>query len=426
MSLIASFQQGLLIQLWSAINRRLNRADIQPICLLILAFYSIMLSISFATQEKGRTAFGPQLGADFQQFYVAGVIFNSQTPDQIYDRDLQRRLYHELFPDTAPDTELPYVHAPFFILPFPLLSKLPYPWAYFVWLLISLCLYVSGFNLLWRELDAMPEGVYWMSLLLALSFMPFLVECLAGGQTSAFGFFCFALAISCERRGRQMLSGVALALCSYKPTLLLFILPMIVITRRFSTLIGFLTGFLFLAVVSLLLVGWQGCVSYVNTLFYISDHSTAAVTGLRPWKYVDVNSFFRLLLGRHVYLRWIFVAAVCLSVLPLLFRFWLRADREGDQSLVWASVLTWTLVLNAYVGIYEATLVVLSALLTTHAFYRRANKTQFELAPVYKLSILSLYLTPWITQLIARLSGVQLYTLALAMFGGYQLSQRQK
>lgn len=423
MTIAAVIRRKFLSPGWEAINRRLRRADIQPICLLILAIYSIMLILSFVTQEKGRTAFGPQLGADFQQFYVAGVIFNSQGPGRIYDRDLQRRLYHGLFPDTAPDTELPYVHAPFFILPLPLLSKLSYPWAYFIWLLISLGLYISGFHLLWRGLAAMPESFYLMSLLLALSFMPFLVECLAGGQTSAFGFFCFALAISCERRGRQILSGAALALCSYKPTLLALTVPMLVITRRFSALTGFVIGALTLAAVSLLLVGWQGCAGYVNSLFFIGDHSTGAASGLRQWKYVDVNSFFRLLLGNHLYLRWFFVSVVCLLVLPLLVRFWFRASRESDsgQSLIWASVLIWTLVLNVYVGIYEATLIVLSVLLTVHVLYRKSKELQFELSPVHKLIMFLLYLTPWVTQPIARLTGVQLYTLVLAMFGGYQL-----
>ena len=426
MASITSLRHSVLIRGWSTINHRLNHSDIRSICLLILVIYSIMLGVSFATQSKGRTVFGSQLGADFEQFYIAGIIFNTQTPDRIYDRDLQRSLYHELFPDTPPDTELPYVHAPFFVLPFPFLSRLSYPWAYFVWLLISLGLYVSGFNLLWRVLDAMPEGVYLMSLLLALSFMPFLVECLAGGQTSAFGFFCFALAINCERRDRQILSGAALALCTYKPTLLLLTLPMLVITRRFSTLIGFVTGSLFLAIVSLLLVGWQGCAGYVNSLLFVGGHSTGAASGLRPWKYVDVNSFFRLLLGHHVYLKWFFVSVACLLVLPLLFRFWLRIGRESEsgRSMAWASALTWTLVLNAYLAIYDATLVVLSVLLTIHVIYRRAKELQFDLAPVHKLAMLLLYLTPWVTQPIARLTGVQLYTVALAMFGSYQLGQK--
>jgi hypothetical protein len=418
-----SLQQGVFIRGWRAIDRRLNRADIQSICLLVLVVYSIMLSVSFATQTNGRTVFGPQLGADFGAFYIAGTIFNTQPPDKIYDRNLQRRLYRKIFPEEPPGTELPYVNAPFFILPFPLLAQLPYPWAYFVWLLLSLGLYTSGFILVWKTLDAIPQNFYLPALLMAVSFMPFLVECLAGGQTSAFGFFCFALAISCERRGYQILSGMILALCLYKPTLLVLILPMLLITRRFSMAAGFAIGSLFLGMVSLLAVGWQGCLEYIKMLLFFTNASTNTASGLTSWKYVDINSFFRLLFNDHIYLRWILTGLTFLLVLPVIFKRWWKANRssETDQSLVWACTLTWTLVLNLYLGIYDASLVVISVLLTTSAFYRNASNRQFELTSTYKLILLLLYLVPWVTQPIAKLTGIQPFTLVLAWLGCYQL-----
>jgi hypothetical protein len=416
-------QERLLIRGWRAIDRRLNRADIQSICLLVLVVYSIILSISFATQTNGRTVFGPQLGADFGLFYIAGTIFNTQTPDRIYDRNLQRELYRKHFPEEPPGTELPYVNAPFFILPFPLLAQLPYPWAYFVWLLLSLGLYVSGFILIWKSLDAIPQYFYLPALLMAVSFMPFLVECLAGGQTSAFGFFCFALAISCERRGYQIISGVILALCLYKPTLLVLVLPMIVVTRRFSTAAGFAIGSLFLGLVSLLVVGWQGCLEYIKMLLFYTNASTSTASGLTSWKYVDLNSFFRLLFNNHVYLRWILTGLIFILALPMIFNSWWKANRgsEPDQSLVWAFTLSWTLVLNIYLGIYDTSLVVISVLLMTNVFYRCASNSQFELPRTYKLILLLLYLVPWVTQPMAKLTGIQPFTLVLAWFGCYQL-----
>jgi len=204
-------------------------------------------------------------------------------------------------------------------------------------------------------------------------------------------------------------------------------LPMLAITRRFLTMVGFVIGCLILTVVSLLIVGWQGCFEYIKMLLFFADNSTSASSGLKSWKYVDVNSFFRLILNGHVYIRWFLVAVVFLLVLPLLLRFWHRIGRksENDQSLVWAVTLTWTLVLNIYLGIYDATLVVLSVLLTTHFLYRSANKPQLELTPIFKLIILLLYLVPWVTQPIARLTGIQLYTVILVLFGCYQLSQRR-
>src|SRR5262245_22912986 len=141
MSLSISVKHSLSSRWWRAIDRRLNRSDIRSICLLVLVIYSIILSISFATQRSGRTIFGPQLGADFGAYYVAGRIFNHVAPGRIYDRDLHHAIYQEVFPTAPSGEELPYVNAPFFILPFIALARLHYAWAYLGWLLISLGLF---------------------------------------------------------------------------------------------------------------------------------------------------------------------------------------------------------------------------------------------------------------------------------------------
>src|SRR5262249_48834212 len=153
--------------------------------------------------------------------------------------------------------------------------------------------------------------------------------------------------------------------------------------------------------------------------------STRAETALKSWKYVDVNSFFRLLLNDSFYLRWGLIAATFLIVLPLLFSAWRNADRknEADQWLIWAATVAWTPVLNLYFGIYDATLVVFSALLTTGALYYLASQARPKLTPGYRLTLLLLYLTPWITQPIARITGFQIYTVVLAAFGFYLVGQ---
>jgi len=409
-------------------ERRLSRPYVQFICLLVLAVYLVVLVISFATSASGRTIFGPYLGADFAAYYVAGKIYNTRSPDQIYDAPLQHRLRREEFPDLPSDSQLPYVNAPFFVLPFAALARLPYAWAFFLWILLSLALYAWGFSLLRKTLKGIPSGAWLVSFLLSLSFMPFLVECLAGGQTSAVGFFCLALALSSERRGHYFLCGLALSLCTYKPTLLLLAVPMLVITRRYKTLMGFIAGCGILALVSLLLVGRNGCVGYINTLLYFTDASTSAETGLRSWKYVDVNSFFRLLLGHYPLLRWVLTAATFLFVLPFISRVWWVSDLKlrDEQGLLWAMTLAWTVVLNLYVGIYDSTLIVLSVLLTADVLYREAVKGQLALPSAFKMTLILLYVIPWITQPIARLTGFQLYTPVLALLGGYQLIHLQR
>lgn len=388
---------------------------------MLLGVYLIVLAVSFTTNDRGRTIFGPYLGADFAVFYVAGSIFDLYSPERIYDINLHTQLYRGLFPGVPSGSQLPYANAPFFVLPFAMLAHLPYRWAYLIWMLISIGLYFGGLRLLWGTFESIPGNSWLTTLLLAFSFTPFLIEGLSGGQVSVFGFFWLALALRLERQGHQLLSGAALAFCAYKPTLLVLILPMLVITRRMATLRGFAIGSLGLALLSVLAVGWRGCRNYLDMLLLFLNASTATESGLRTWKYVDINSFSRLLAGGHTYGRWAMVLVFVAVTLSLLFRTWLKADckREKIRSLLWSSAIAWTLVLNVYLGIYDTVLIVLSVLITTDVLCRKAMDNQSGLTPTYKYLLLLLYLIPWITQTIAQLTGIQLYTLVLAAFGFY-------
>lgn len=404
------------------IERRLNQRYIRSIAILVLAIYVIVLIVSFATAKRGKTVFGPFLGADFGAFYVAGQIYNRNGPESIYDSRLHRQIYKENFPDAPTNEELSYANAPFFVAPFIFLSRLPYAWAYFIWLVISVSLYVGGFSILWRALEFLPQEIRSTALLVALSFWPFLVECLAGGQTSAFGFFCLALAIACETRNRFW-SGAALALCAYKPTLLFLVVPMLLVTGRWLTVIGLAAGNLVLAVVSFALVGMQGCVNFLNRLLFYSASATSTEAGLRSWKYVDINAFMRLLLPHNTQLRWAVTAVLVLLVIPFLVSNWWRLREDSQWRLLWALTITWTPVLNMYMGIYDSTILVLGGLLLTAEFYRRGYRSD-SLPFAYKGLLLLLYLSPWFTQNIALLIGVQIYTIAIAAFGVYQLRFR--
>lgn len=411
----------LLTQCHDAVERRLNRRYIQSICCLVLAVYLIVQAIAFTTNEGGRTTFGPYLGPDFATFYVAGSIFDSYTPERLYDVNLHTQLYRTLFPGMPPGTESPYANAPFFVLPFAMLAHLPYQWAYFIWMLISIGLYFGGIKLLWETFDSIPRDAWLTTLLLAFSFTPFLIEGLSGGQVSVFSFFWLALALHLERQGHQVLSGAAVAFCAYKPTLLVLILPMLVITRRMAALRGFAIGSLGLALLSFLAVGWQGCRNYLDMLLLFLNVSTGAESGLRTWKYVDINSFSRLLTSGHTYARWVIVFVFTGITLPPLFRTWWKADckRKEVRSLHWSSAIAWTLVLNVYLGIYDSILIVVSVLITTDILCRKAMDDQPGITSAYKYLLLLLYIIPWITQPVAILTGIQLYTLVIAAFGFY-------
>jgi hypothetical protein len=404
------------------LERWLERDKVRFVGLAVLAFAALLSAASFVTFDGHGTVFGPPLGADFAGFYAAGALLNEYPPGRLYDSDLHDQVYHRVLPGTPPGEKLPYVYPPFFSLLFRPLALLPYPWAYAVWLACSVGLSLAALALMRRGLEAIPHGEWPTVLILALSFEPLVLECWLGGQTSAFGLFALALALHHERLGRPGRTGLALALCLYKPTLLVLILPMLAVARRWRVLSGFALGALGLAGASLLAVGWEGCLAYLRLLTGFSRLSLGGQPGFPAWKFVDMSSFFKMLLGGPSPLVWLLLLAVAATALPFLARAWWGFDLGGDEhrKLVWACTLTGTLVLNLYVGVYDTAVVVLGVLLTADVLCEAARGIAGALTPAMKCLLLLLYVVPWVSQHVARAAGFQPYTLVLAALGAYQ------
>ncbi len=404
-------------------NNWIKRGRVRFICAVVLAVTLVLLAVSFGTGKGGITVFGTELGADYAAFYVAGKILNEYPATQLYDLDLQHRVSQQVLPGRPAERWLPFRgYPPLVAVFFRPLARLPYAWSYFAWLVISAALYVAGFVFIWKTLRALPAETRSTALLLALSFEPFLMEAWVGGQLSAVGFFWIALALFCEDRQRPILAGAALAVCLYKPTLLLLIVPLLLMGRRFKTLASFCLSGILLAGGGVLWAGQQPWREYVKMLIVHLQDATQSAAVFRDWKFVDVVSFVRLLTGGGSALGQIAILIVCLAAfLWLAVAWWKSKSAEaGTQRLLWATTLTGTLVVNVYVGIYDVVLVVISALLTANALYRRAGNDATPFPPVFKVWLALLYVVPWFSQELARVTHFQLYTVVLAGFAAYQ------
>src|SRR6185436_20768709 len=103
-----------------------------------------------------------------------------------------------------------------------------------------------------------------------------------------------------------------------------------------------------------------------------------------------------LLLPHHGHLRLILTAVLVLVVIPFVVGFWWRFRNESQRQRLWALTISWTPVLNIYMGIYDSTILVLAGLLLTAEFYSRGYRAD-SLPFVYKCFRLALYLSPWFT-----------------------------
>lgn len=389
----------------------LDTARIRLAALMILAVSLVLLVISFATSEGGgRTRFGSDLGADYAGFYTAGWMLNHYPAADLYDTDTQDRVHHELHPHLGPHEKLPYVHPPLVAWAFRPLALLPYPWSFAVWLVISLGLYLTGLLLTLRTTTLTP-GDRLTVLLVAPSFEPFVTECWLGGQLSAVAFCCLAVTVAFDRAGRPLASGMALGLALYKPTLLLVILPVLVVARRWWALAGVTLTGMALAGLTLAAVGWEGSRAFLDKLLGFTGTATQ-VSGLelRTWKYVDFNAFTRLLVGPGVVQRLCFLALALPTLAIVLGRAW-QLGRGGlrEGRLLWAIALLATPVLNVYVGIYDSVLAVLGALVLIDALGRPAA----QLPAGLQFWLVALYVTPWFTQPLAQSIHLQLFTLVV-------------
>jgi hypothetical protein len=392
-------------------------------CFLVIVSAAALLGVSIATGRQGHTVFGPLIGSDFPQFYVAGMTLNERAPEQLYDFAAQQRRYHRLFAGLDEGESLPYVYAPFFSAIVRPLASLSYTGALLVWTAASAGLFLAGFALVWRASEGLGREQWRTALLVLAAFEPLLIECLVGGHATAFGFFWIAVTLYFVRTGRAARGGLALSFCLYKPTLLVLIVPMLVASRQFRALGGFAAGALALALVSMLAIGGSACVQYVQGLAGLGANAASSESVFRTFKYVDVRSFFRLLAGGGSVAAPLLAIVTGAAVIPILVRFWMRAAIEEGESRdrLWAATITWTLVLNLYVPIYDTALVALAVVLVAG----RVHDERAGFPPTFKLMMLLLWLTPWVTQHVALASGLQPYTLVLAAFGMYQLFGRR-
>jgi hypothetical protein len=413
---------ALLNGLRSFMDRRLERDKVRFVCFAILAMNLVLAAVSFMTFDGTATLLGPAPGIDFAGFYTAGKILNQYPPHRLYDFELQDAVFHQLLPALPPEEKLPFVYPPFFALVFRPLALMPYLWACLAWMLIQAALYLAGLAVIWRHREAFPAAERSTALLLALSFGPF-IECWLSGQTSACGFAAMALALRCETSRRPFGLGLCLALCLYKPPFLLLIAPMLIIARSWRALGGLALGGLVLATISLLAVGWRGCLAYVDQLTAFSQAMKSGVVAFPSWKFVDLDHFLGMLLGGHSRFQIIAGVVASLVVLPFLAGSWWAFERSGRDSrmLTWSATLTWTLIMNMYIGVYDAILIVPGVFIVADAVYRHAPAAAAALHSGFKLLLALLYIVPWISQHLARSTGFQPFTLVLVALGAYQL-----
>lgn len=362
---------------------------------------------------------------DFVYFYGIGHLANEHSAAKLYDYGLQLKIFNQIEP-LQEGTWGPSPYPPFVALFFSPFARVSFRLAYILWLGISLALYLVGVIATIKETFPKEHFKGSLALCFALAYPPFLMNTLINGQFASVAVCCIGLAIALERRSKPIMSGLALSILAYKPTLLILLLPMLLLTRRFKTFVGFLAGTATLVLVSTASMGVQVWPIYVHFLRLFGQVSrTEAGSALLRWQFVDLNSLSYAVPGGRSRLGLVILIGVgTLVLLWLATLLWKSsAGSKPIQNLAWATVLTWTLVLNVYVPIYDSILLTVALLLTLGAL-RDLEWGDVE-GWFISLAVLIMAVS-WITEPIAKSNGIQLLTILLFALGLWQAAQLQR
>jgi Glycosyltransferase family 87 len=211
-----------------------------------------------------------QGNSDFLAQYTAGqMLLNSQGRD-LYNLELQKQTQGRILATLDSDVAfkgglLPFIHPPFVALAYFPLADLSYLAALLTWTVGSLICFTIGVWNLARYYELNEEPDFELVMVLCAVFLP-VVATVLQGQITSVAFVCLVLTFLEFKRGREFRAGIWLSLVLVKFQVLPVPLFVLLVKRRWRALLGFLAGGSPLVLISLLVVGTQGCWTYLKLL----------------------------------------------------------------------------------------------------------------------------------------------------------------
>ncbi len=357
-----------------------------------VAYYCTVLLVSAFLVQVLSAIRDREIGGDFPAFYAEGKVALKYPHSHLYNVDLQDKEYSAIM---GAEKSSPVAFTPWFTIPLALFARLPYLVALAVWTLISVTSLILGFWLTARSVG-LPASWNYLGSLVCLAFPPYLFYTLINGQPSAFAFFILAYTYFLQKNGWPLLAGIVLSLLTFKPTLVVFLGPMLLVARQWRIFSGLTIGGSVLALISLMWAGLEGCRGYFKLLGMYTQAINSTVEVFQTHKYIDIGAALRLLFGPQPTLRLVLL----LFAFPLVCFLWYRI---GSRPLSWSLAIVCGLLFNLYSPIYDCTILIFAVML-------------IAVDTLDTWMIGALYLVPVVTVPVAKSTGIQLYTLVLIAF----------
>ena len=335
---------------------------------------------------------------DYLQFYTYGSLALEGGGVPLYDAEAHAAIARErVHPDMKLFGFRPNYNpaVAFVMVPF---AALPFGWSMAVFALFTVVLYAASAALLVRPLPRVRADLGTFAL--AAAAWPVLMTILRHGQFAAVTLLLFAGALFLHQRRRPWLAGLVLGLAVYKPQLL--IVPGLVwlLAREWRLLGGLIAGAAVELAVSLWLTSPAAMEAYVGVLWELARQPE--VVQINPPESHSVRGLARLLGAPSALASGIALAALG-STAALAARIW----RRDGPLLGWAAVVVSVMLASPHLLTYDLVLLGIPLAIATDRFLHVGEGRRVP----YLVG--ALYLAPLVSPFLARVTHVQLSTVAM-------------
>jgi hypothetical protein len=368
----------------------LTRERLRNYPLIFLCLGAVVLGVSTVQRLLDPAVFGAVL-PDYLAHWTGGALLLDGRVGELYDVGAQAGIQERV---TGPSSSLSWFVSPPLVAalyaPFALLD---YPASAGLWLVLNLALLAACLRSLSIVAPRLMARRGRLVVVVLCASAP-VFELLGGGQDAAFVLAVWLLAIRLMTSRHQVMAGAVLGLVLLKPQHAVLVPVVLLVTRRFGALWGFVVTGSVQGAVSLVLLGPAGVLEWVGAL--TGSDFTGKVQQGQAWKMVSMPALLHglapgLMTGAVSSMVALLVLVAAATVLVLML---LRAQRSVvreaitavDPTAVLMAALCTTVVFSPHLVVYDAVLLFPVALFLLE---RRPSVA-------VRLALMAAFITSWL------------------------------
>jgi hypothetical protein len=267
------------------ISPRWKRDLFLNLVIFALTAFLLVRYVSLLTNENIGIAKG---NSDFLDCYTAGKILAAGKGPLLYDIQTQMAYQREILDALHSTVQyeggvLLYSHPPIAALGYLPLAHLQFWHAFLVWNCFSVLCLLLALIVLIRINGLLQIAPLRLLVLGTIGFIPLFIA-VAQGQNTFLALLILVLVVALIKRSKELPAGILLSLMIIKFQLLPLFVIIIILKKRWKMLAGFAIGSSCIMIASLILVGLEGCLSYIRLLgkapSFITQYGFAAASGI--------------------------------------------------------------------------------------------------------------------------------------------------